>query len=113
MQRGGQGGNRQTFIPEHVKTDEEIRYLKENGTMWNLTSVIGHLEYLKAKSNIISWLNRGGERGLVADEPDVEGAPVDFSNRALRPGALRSRLGVPREPVLLHGCLVLYDAPLH
>ena len=63
------------------KTDEEINYLKENGTIWNVTSVIGYLEYLKAKSNIISWLNRGGERGLV---PEVEVAPdengqFDFS----------------------------------
>lgn len=61
------------------KTDEEIRYLKENGTIWNVTSVIGYLEYLKAKSNIISWLERGGERGRVPEEDQVEGEPPDFS----------------------------------
>jgi translation initiation factor 3 subunit L len=62
------------------KTDEEIRYLKENGTIWNVTSVIGYLEYLKAKSNIISWLNRGGERGLVPDgAAEGEGEAPDFS----------------------------------
>lgn len=63
------------------KTDEEVNYLKENGTIWNVTSVIGYLEYLKAKSNIISWLERGGERGLVPEtdaEPDENGI-YDFS----------------------------------
>jgi translation initiation factor 3 subunit L len=62
------------------KTDEEIAYLKENTTIWNVTSVIGYLEYLKAKSNIIQWLERGGERGLVANAGESATGEYDFSN---------------------------------
>eukprot|EP01050_Picozoa_sp_SAG11_P043569 SAG11_NODE_20696_length_440_cov_0.744868_1_plen_77_part_00 len=62
------------------QTDEEIEYLKENSSIWNVTSVIGYLEYLKAKSNIIAWLERGGERGLVQENTEmVEGQEFDFS----------------------------------
>ena len=60
-----------------LQSDEEIQYLKENSTIWNVTSVIGYLEYLKSKSNIIAWLERGGERGLVGGTEEAATTTAD------------------------------------
>ena len=67
------------------KTEEELAYLRENPTFWNTVTVVGYLQYLQAKSGVDGWLERGGERGLVADAPAkraedlAEGEEADFS----------------------------------
>jgi len=54
-------------------SDEEIDYLKENSSIWNTRIVLQYLGYLKTRSGIIPWLEKGGERGLVPDdEPALE-----------------------------------------
>lgn len=51
------------------KTPEEIEYLRENDSIWNVQTVLSLLHYLVNKSNIIPWLLGGGAPSGSSD-PD-------------------------------------------